>query len=147
MTGYEFGDLVLVPFPFTNQSAVKRRPAVVISSTAYHRARPDILIIAVTSQQPSTLSVGEVQVQDWQGAGLLKPSVLKPVLTTIDPALVLKRLGRLTPSDQAAIRQALTTIPPFSDSPRTLTRTPFPRTWSTRAGANKSILMPEVARK
>ncbi|TKS59017.1 MAG: growth inhibitor [Nitrospira sp.] len=110
MTGYEFGDLVLVPFPFTDQSAVKRRPAVVVSSPAYHRARPDLLIMAVTSQQPSTLSVGEVQVQDWRGAGLLKPSVLKPVLTTIDLALVLKKLGQLTSTDQAALRQALTTI-------------------------------------
>lgn len=110
MTGYKFRDLVLVPFPFTDQSVVKRRPAVVISSPAYHQARPDLLIMAVTSQQPSTLSVGEVQVQDWQGAGLLKPSVLKPVLTTIDPALVLKKLGRLTPTDQAALRQALNAI-------------------------------------
>jgi mRNA interferase MazF len=99
MTGYEFGDIVLVPFPFTDQSAVKRRPAVVVSSSAYHRARPDLLIMAVTSQQPSTLTVGEVQVQDWKSAGLLKPSVLKPVLTTIEPALVLKKLGRLTPHD------------------------------------------------
>ena len=32
MTGYEFGDLVLVPFPFTDQSTVKRRPALVISN-------------------------------------------------------------------------------------------------------------------
>ena len=40
MTGYEFGDVVLVPFPFTDQSAIKRRPAIVISSAAYHRARP-----------------------------------------------------------------------------------------------------------
>ena len=110
MTGYEFGDVVLVPFPFTDQSAIKRRPAIVISSAAYHRARPDLLIMAVTSQQPSTLSVGEVQVQDWRGAGLLKPSVLKPVLTTIAPVLVLKKLGRLTPNDQAALRQAFTTI-------------------------------------
>ena len=110
MTGYEFGDVVLVPFPFTVQSAIKRRPAIVISSAAYHRARPDLLIMAVTSQQPSTLSVGEVQVQDWRGAGLLKPSVLKPVLTTIDSALVLKNLGQLTQSDQAALRQALITI-------------------------------------
>jgi mRNA interferase MazF len=110
MTGYEFGDVVLVPFPFTDQSAVKRRPAVVISSAAYHRARPDLLIMAVTSQQPATPSVGEVQVQDWQGAGLLKPSVLKPVVTTIDPTLVLKKLGRLTSADQSALRQALHTI-------------------------------------
>jgi mRNA interferase MazF len=91
MTGYEFGDIVVVPFPFTDQSAVKRRPAVVVSSSAYHRARPDLLIMAVTSQQPSTLTVGEVQVQDWKSAGLLKSSVLKPVLTTIEPALVLQK--------------------------------------------------------
>ncbi len=31
MTGFEFGDVVLVPFPFTDQSAAKKRPAVVIS--------------------------------------------------------------------------------------------------------------------
>ncbi len=104
MTGYEFGDLVLVPFPFTDQSAVKRRPAVVISSAAYHRAHPDLLIMAVTSQPLPTRSVGDVPVEDWRGAGLLKPSVLKPVLTTIEPALVLKKLGRLTATDQAALR-------------------------------------------
>ena len=88
----------------------KRRPAVVISSAAYHRARPDLLIMAITSQQPSTLSVGEIQIQDWRGAGLLKPSVLKPILATIDPALVLKKLGQLTPTDQAALRQTLNII-------------------------------------
>ncbi len=30
MTGYNFGDLILVPFPFTDQSATKRRPAVIV---------------------------------------------------------------------------------------------------------------------
>jgi len=110
MTGDEFGDLVLVPFPFTDQSAVTRRPAVVVSRAAYHQARPDLLIMAGTSQSSFTLPVGEVQVQDWPGTGWLKPSVLKPVLTTIDPALVLKKLGRLTSPDQAALRQALSTL-------------------------------------
>jgi mRNA interferase MazF len=110
MTGYEFGDIVLVPFPFTDQSTTKRRPAVVISSPAYHRQRPDLIIMAVTSQRPTTDSVGEVVVEDWRGAGLLKPSVLKPVLTTIDPVLIVKRLGRLTASDQAFLRQALAQI-------------------------------------
>ena len=66
--------------------------------------------MAITCQQPSTLFVGEVQIQDWRGAGLLKPSVLKPILTTIDPALVLKKLRQLAPTDQAALRHALSTI-------------------------------------
>ena len=55
-TGYEFGDIVLVPFPFTDQSTTKRRPAVVISSHAYHRGRPDLIIMAVTSQPLALLA-------------------------------------------------------------------------------------------
>jgi mRNA interferase MazF len=37
MTEYNFGDIVLVPFPFTDQSTVKKRPAVIVSrSGAWH---------------------------------------------------------------------------------------------------------------
>ncbi len=50
MTPFEFGDIVLVPFPFTDQSATKKRPAVVISSHTYNSERPDLIIMAVTSQ-------------------------------------------------------------------------------------------------
>ncbi len=50
MTGFEFGDAVLVPFPFTDQSATKQRPAAVVSSEAYHRERPDVILMAITSQ-------------------------------------------------------------------------------------------------
>jgi len=39
MTAYSFGDVVLVPFPFTDQTGNKKRPAVVVSSAAYHRTR------------------------------------------------------------------------------------------------------------
>lgn len=110
MTGYEFGDIVLVPFPFTDQSATKRRPAVVISSSAYHRVRPDLIIMAITSQPPTAGALGEVVIGDWREAGLLKPSVLKPVLTTIDTALLVKKLGRLNGPDQVLLRQAIAQI-------------------------------------
>ena len=35
MTNYKFGDVVLVPFPFSNLTQEKKRPAVVISSENY----------------------------------------------------------------------------------------------------------------
>jgi len=38
-----FGDVIVVPFPFTDQSATKMRPAVVVSSDAYQRERPDLI--------------------------------------------------------------------------------------------------------
>lgn len=64
MTSFEYGDIVLVPFPFTDQSATKKRPAVVISSEAYNSERPDLIIMAVTSQIKPTSVIGEVIVQD-----------------------------------------------------------------------------------
>jgi mRNA interferase MazF len=107
MTGYEFGDLVLVPFPFTDQTTTKRRPAVVVSSDAYHRERPDLIILAVTSQARPGAGVGEAAVAKWKEAGLLRASVLKPVVATIERSLVLRKLGRLEGEDRAALRKVL----------------------------------------
>jgi len=42
MTDYNFGGIVLVPFPFTDQSITKKGPAVVVSSEEYNFQRPDI---------------------------------------------------------------------------------------------------------
>ena len=60
MTAYSFGNIVLVPFPFTDQTTVKKRPAVVASSDAYNRKRPDIIIMAVTSQMRSAGYFGDI---------------------------------------------------------------------------------------
>ena len=110
MTGFEFGDLVLVPFPFSDQSTTKRRPAVVVSSAAYHRERRDLIILGVTSQVRPAGGVGEVALAHWKQAGLLRPSVLKPVLATIDRSLVLSKLGRLETEDRLGLRQVLLAI-------------------------------------
>lgn len=110
MTRSEFGDLVLVPFPFTDQTTTKKRPAVVISSRAYNAERPDLIIMAVTSQIKSTAILGEVIVQDWQATGLLKPSAIKPVIATIEKSLVIQVMGRLMGDDRQALQDALKII-------------------------------------
>ncbi len=110
MTGFEVGDVVLVPFPFTDQSATKQRPAAVVSSEAYHRERPDVIIMAITSQVRPTATVGEVAIRRWKEAGLLKPSVLKPLLATVGRGLIRRKLGRLQDEDRQALRKALDAI-------------------------------------
>ncbi len=106
-TGYEFGDVVLVPFPFTDQRTTKRRPAVVVSSKRYHTERPNRIILAVTSQVRAASAVGVAVIAKWQEAGLLKPSVLKPLLATIEKGLVLRKLGRLEQDDLQVLRRVL----------------------------------------
>lgn len=109
-TTYNFADIVLVPFPFTNQENIKKRPATIISSAAYNKTKPDLIIMAVTSQIKPAQGLGEFQVSDWQGAGLLKPSVVKPVITTIEKHLIIKTLGHLKKDDQSMLRQTIEAI-------------------------------------
>ena len=109
-TGHEFGDVVLVPFPFGDQRTTKRRPAVVVRSGAYHLERPDLIILAVTIQVRAAPTVGEAAIRKWKEAGFLKPSVLKPLLATIEKGLVLRKLGRLEGEDRQALRAVLDAI-------------------------------------
>jgi PemK-like, MazF-like toxin of type II toxin-antitoxin system len=78
MTAYNFGDVILVPFPFTDLQQSKQRPAVIVSSARYHAERPDLILMAITSQVRSPPAFAESLVRDWRAAGLLKPSVENP---------------------------------------------------------------------
>ncbi|HTW44147.1 MAG TPA: type II toxin-antitoxin system PemK/MazF family toxin [Acidobacteriaceae bacterium] len=104
---YEFGDVVLVQFPFTSQKAFKKRPAVVVSNKSYNQNGPDVVIMAVTSQIGTSYTQGGLLLSDWQAGGLLKPSVVKPVFATLEQRLILSRLGLLSAQDQNALRTAI----------------------------------------
>jgi len=110
MTPYDFGDIVLVPFPFTDQTTAKKRPAVVISSNAYNLERPDVIIMAVTSQIKSPPVIGEILIQVWQAAGLLKPSAIKPIISTIEKTLIIRSMGKLAEIDRMALKEKLKII-------------------------------------
>lgn len=110
MMAHSFGEVVLVPFPFTNQSGAKKRPAVVVSSSGYQAGRRDLIIMAITSQVRQPLGFAEALVADWQTAGLIKQSVLKPVFTTIEQGLVLRSMGRLSDADLRSLRETLAQV-------------------------------------
>jgi mRNA interferase MazF len=110
MTNYEFGDVVLVPFPFTDQTTTKKRPAIVVSSADYQLQRLDLILIGVTSQANPASSFGEMTIANWKNTGLIKPSIVKPVLTTLDVKLVIKKLGRLEEPDYQALQNLLKII-------------------------------------
>ncbi|WP_205119357.1 type II toxin-antitoxin system PemK/MazF family toxin [Paramagnetospirillum kuznetsovii] len=107
---FEFGDIVLVPFPFTSHAASKKRPAVVVSSRSYNLARPDLVLMAVTSQLRPVPDFRETGIGDWQSAGLLKPSVIKPIFATLEQGLVIRTLGRLESADPEALRRNIREI-------------------------------------
>lgn len=110
MTNFEFGQIVLVRFPFTDQHGSKQRPAVVISSSAYNQARPDIILMAITSQIRTKTGFGEAIIEDWQAAGLLKPSLIKPIVFTAEKSIIKKALGRLEETDNQSLKAIISTV-------------------------------------
>jgi mRNA interferase MazF len=88
----------------------KQRPAVVVSSHSYAQQRPDVVVMAITSQVRSShmsMSFADTLLRDWDKANLLKPSVVKPILATLEQGLVIKQLGQLSASDQIALHRTL----------------------------------------
>ena len=107
---YNPGEVVLIRFPFTNQQGVKQRPAVIVGSSNYNTQCPDVILLALTSQIKSSPGFGEAPVQDWQNAGLLKPSAFKPIVFTAEQTLVRKTLGYLSDHDRETLRTLLGTL-------------------------------------
>ncbi len=121
-TTYEFGDIVLVPFPFSDINTSKKRPAVivhspryeaealVVSSDQYNVRCPDlILVIGITSTEAGR-QFGSISIEHWKAANLLHPSTIKPAIATLVKDKVIKKLGRLAAEDRNNLRRMLTTI-------------------------------------
>jgi mRNA interferase MazF len=110
MTHYKFGDVVLVGFPFTNLQTAKKRPAVILSSEEYNTSRPDIILMAITSRVRHPLITGEALVSNWEEAGLIRPSIFKPLIATIEKNRVIRILGELSQADQETVKGILSGI-------------------------------------
>jgi mRNA interferase MazF len=109
MTSYNRGDVVLVPFPFTDLSTQRQRPAVILSGDRFHQSGHDVIIAAITSQRASMFA--DYPLQDWQRAGLLGPSVVRVgKLLTLHKTLVRRKLGALTPSDLTEVEKRLVQV-------------------------------------
>lgn len=104
---YKRGDILLIPFSFSDQSSIKQRPASVISVDAFQGQGPDLLIMAITSQVGGQLRLGEFLICDWQAARLLRPSAVKAAIATIEASLVRRQLGRLSDHDLTQLNRAL----------------------------------------
>ena len=93
------GTIVLTPFPFTDLSGQKVRPAVVVSRS--DRQGRDVLLAFITGQQPSSLSTTDLLIEDshfdFGRTGLKKSSVVKlDKLVTIETSILLGELGELS---------------------------------------------------
>lgn len=120
---FQRGDIVLIPVPFTNLVGRKVRPAVVLSGPAYQATEPDLILGAITTNLAGATAPVDYVLADWQAANLRFPSAFKPAISTIDPSLVVYRIGHLSTRDldevDYRVRLALAAGPqPLEAAPR-----------------------------
>ncbi len=99
MTNFCKYDVIVVRFPFASSIKYKARPAVIVSSNTYNEnSRDTLLILAVSSSILNKLDF-ELEIKNWREAGLLKPSLFKSSVATVEKDSVIKKLGRLKKED------------------------------------------------
>jgi mRNA interferase MazF len=103
---FEAFGVIVVPFPFVEMDLAKRRPALVVSSAAFNRRHSCLVFAMITASERSRWPT-DGPVTEPHVAGLHKKCVVRMKLFTIDLALVLRLVGRLSARDLQAARLAV----------------------------------------
>lgn len=96
------GDLILIPFPFTDLTGAKKRPALVLATTD-----SDVTVSFVTSQI-KWFSDQDIVLNPSLKNGLKVKSLIRlSKIATLNKDLVLGRLGELSPSERNGLDRGL----------------------------------------
>ncbi|HEA67936.1 MAG TPA: type II toxin-antitoxin system PemK/MazF family toxin [Desulfobacterales bacterium] len=98
-------EVVVVPFPFSEKPAIKRRPAVVLTCEKFNRSGHTVLAMITTQFHREWPS--DMVIEDYESAGLKLPCVVRLKLFTLDNRLILKTVGHLSTKDTAKVRASL----------------------------------------
>ena len=98
-------DVVIVPFPFTDQNASKRRPALVLSGAAFNLAAQHSVLAMITSADQSAW-LGDCPILHLASAGLTTACLVRLKLFTLDHRLIIRKSGCLAATDQKELRCA-----------------------------------------
>ena len=95
---YSKYDVVKVPFPFTDKSSTKRRPALVISSEKYQNNFKHCVLCMITTAKHSEW-IDDIIIQNIHTVGLSTPSKIRFKIFSLDERLILGKLGALDKQD------------------------------------------------
>ncbi|MFN6571444.1 type II toxin-antitoxin system PemK/MazF family toxin [Dendronalium sp. ChiSLP03b] len=105
MQNYQSGSVILLKLPFSDAVTFKLRPVLLILDTG----DDDIIVARITSQ--ITQTAFDVEIIEWQQAGLMRPSVVRlHKINTVEKRLLERQLGTLHPNDWEKVRQHIQQI-------------------------------------
>lgn len=103
-------DVVVVPFPFTDSAQTKRRPALVLSQHSNFGNKIGHCVLAMITSRKNVPWPLDCEIINEKQSGLTAPSVVRMKLFTLDNRFIIRKIGRLSKSDQEKVKQSLSQI-------------------------------------
>ncbi|MGI0088422.1 MAG: type II toxin-antitoxin system PemK/MazF family toxin [Nitrosotalea sp.] len=108
---FEQGEIVLVPFPFTNLASSKKRPVLILSKSSYNKRSSDFVCCGITSNIKSVDHSVLVQSKDLVKGFLPKPSRIKvSTIFTLEKSIVIRYLGKVQGNVMGKVKKELSNI-------------------------------------
>jgi len=104
---YKIFDVVVVPFPFTDQNTDKKRPALVLSDYEKFNDTTQNCVMAMITSTKNIAWPFDVKIGSFKKAGLPAPSMVRMKLFTLDSRLIIKKIGGLAAKDQKIVKENL----------------------------------------
>ncbi len=106
---YRAGDVVVVPFPYSDRFAQKRRPALVVSNGELH-AQGLVWLAMITTAKLSSQTY-DVEIAGLAEAGLSAVSIVRPTkIACVEPLRILRKAGALGEPQIKAIQKVMRTF-------------------------------------
>lgn len=109
---FEQFSVVRVPFPFTDRTSAKNRPALVLSDANGFNTPAGHSVMAMITSATNPPWPLDCEITDLAAAGLPSPSKVRFKLFTLDHRLVRGELGKLSARDHRLVREALVRLLP-----------------------------------
>ena len=106
---FESNDIVIVPFPFTDKSSSKRRPAVVLSNKDFLQSTDHVIAAMITSAKNSDW-ISDVKISNLRASGLSVPCVIRMKLFTLSKALIVRKIGKLSSADARLLGSRMASV-------------------------------------
>ncbi len=104
---YKRHDVIVVPFPFTDASHTKLRPALVLSDQKRFNDATGHIICAMITSGKASVWPHDVKIAGLKQVGLPRPCFIRMKLFTLDTRFVIRTTGSLGKEDREAVMQSL----------------------------------------
>jgi mRNA interferase MazF len=105
----DFGDVVIVPFPFVDIAAAKRRPSLILSQLTFNQTHRHSICAMITTAARSKWP-SDLVIEDIKNAGLPRTCVIRWKLFTLPNEIILRQAGKLATGDRSNVAAAAQTI-------------------------------------